>query len=173
MTAPSPARLLRIGGVDKLSLLARLKAQQVALNEHAQTLFASDLFAVAEIAQDIRVCEVSVAELALPAGGTWQALIDAAEVRGLKPCPMETAAYLRLALTDQQEDPSDALTGAGRAPAGALTVISPPLSKDADFPRGFYLRRLDGVDWLRGYRSDEAHVWLPDAVTVWQMANNA
>jgi hypothetical protein len=173
MTAPGSARLLRIGGVDKAGLLARLKAQQVALNEHAQTLFASDLFVVAEIARDIRVCEVSVAELGLPAGGTWQALIDAAAVRGLKPCPMETATHLRLVLTDQREDASDALTGAGRAPAGALTVISPPLLQDADFPRGFYLRRLDGVDWLRGYRSDDAHVWLPEAVTVWQVAESA
>jgi hypothetical protein len=40
--------------------------------------------------------------------------------------------------------------------------VSAALVEDDEFPKGFYLRRIDGVLWLRGYRSGPAHVWSPD-----------
>ncbi|MBL8516712.1 MAG: hypothetical protein JNM76_07055 [Betaproteobacteria bacterium] len=47
-------------------------------------------------------------------------------------------------------------------PSGSLTVISPPPAEDDAVPKGFYLRKIKGVPWLRGYVSDATHVWQPD-----------
>ncbi|MDA0708693.1 MAG: helicase, partial [bacterium] len=41
-------------------------------------------------------------------------------------------------------------------------IASQILTEDDDFPKGFYLRRIKGVLWLRGYRSWPGHVWEPD-----------
>jgi hypothetical protein len=40
--------------------------------------------------------------------------------------------------------------------------VSAPLAADDDIPKGFCLRRIDGVLWLRGYRSGPEHIWSPD-----------
>jgi hypothetical protein len=41
-------------------------------------------------------------------------------------------------------------------------VISTELTEDHDVPKGFYLRRIEGALWLRGYRSGPEHVWSPE-----------
>jgi len=51
---------------------------------------------------------------------------------------------------------------AGRSPAGALKVASAPLSDDVAFPKGFYLRVVDGTLWLRGFRCDDEYRFTPD-----------
>ena len=40
-----------------------------------------------------------------------------------------------------------------------VTVASAPLCDDEEVPKGFYLRRIEGVLWLRGYQSWSGHVW--------------
>ena len=45
-------------------------------------------------------------------------------------------------------------------------MVSVPLDEGYETPRGFYLRRIDGVLWLRGYRADAAHLWSPEDVFV-------
>jgi hypothetical protein len=37
--------------------------------------------------------------------------------------------------------------------------MSPMLSPEDEFPKGFYLRRIKGELWLRGYRAGAEHVW--------------
>ena len=41
-------------------------------------------------------------------------------------------------------------------------MIADQLSDDDEVPKGFYLRRIEGVLWLRGYRAGAEHVWSPD-----------
>ena len=41
---------------------------------------------------------------------------------------------------------------------------SVPLRADHDYPKGFYLRVVDGVTWLRGYRCDDEYVWPAGSV---------
>ena len=38
----------------------------------------------------------------------------------------------------------------------------PPLDDTDETPKGFYLRRIDGVPWLRGYWSWPGHLWSPE-----------
>ena len=52
-----------------------------------------------------------------------------------------------------------------QAPPGAITVASLPISEQDDDPTGFYLRRIDGVLWLR---SCAGHVWKADDEFVFQ-----
>jgi len=45
-------------------------------------------------------------------------------------------------------------------------VASAPLAQDDETPKGFYLRRIEGVLWLRGYRSWPGHIWSPQDMFV-------
>ncbi len=38
-------------------------------------------------------------------------------------------------------------------------IISEPLDDNPETPKGFYLRRIDGILWLRGYRAETTSVW--------------
>ena len=64
-------------------------------------------------------------------------------------------------MLDQQTAP-DSIMSKGRAPSGSITVASIPLREDDEYPKGFYLRVVDGVPWLRGYRCTEQHNWSAD-----------
>lgn len=98
-----------------------------------------------------------------PLGGTLPQITAAAREQGLAPLPPDTGPYLRLAITDQEQAP-DSILSAGRAPTGAVHVLTTPLSADQEYPRGFYLRVVDGITWLRGFRCDDEYVWPADAV---------
>jgi hypothetical protein len=36
------------------------------------------------------------------------------------------------------------------------------LAQDESIPKGFYLRRIEGILWLRGYRSGPEHLYSPE-----------
>ncbi|MHA7281768.1 hypothetical protein [Arthrobacter sp. TMS2-4] len=44
----------------------------------------------------------------------------------------------------------------------AIHIASEPVSEDVEYPKGFYLRIVDGQSWLRGYRCDATYVWSPE-----------
>ena len=56
---------------------------------------------------------------------------------------------------------------------GAVVVASPPLDERDETPKGFYLRRIHGVLWLRGYWSWAGHVWSPQDVLVFRRSGDA
>ncbi|MDQ1218271.1 hypothetical protein [Microbacterium arborescens] len=97
-------------------------------------------------------------ELGFPAGATLPRILAAARERGLRPCPPQTGPYLRLTYLGQPSAP-DNRTNEGRAPTAPLTLVTERLSPDDDYPRGFYLRTIDGKPWLRGFRCDDEHVF--------------
>jgi hypothetical protein len=74
--------------------------------------------------------------------------------------PPATGPYLRLAYHDQPSAP-DSILSNGSAPSESLTVASRPVSYNDDFSKGFYLRVIDGVSRLRGYRTSDEHLWSP------------
>lgn len=162
---PSSFRLapreVPIGGVSKAALLRRLHAAGVQLNEAAQTLFDDARFAPTSTATSVSVRSESVAGLGFREGATFAEIRARSADLGLSLCPLELGPHLRL------EDLAQAEGSMGRsemrhcAPPGALTVLSPPLDDDDETPKGFYLRRIDGTLWLRGYRSWPGHVWSP------------
>lgn len=163
MTATTPVwRTLRIGGIPKSELLQRLESQGVQLNDAARELFADDRFTVAGAPSVVSTVERSVADLGFPDGATMPQLCEAARGLDLHPCPLELAPHLRLQWLDQPEGQGVQPTMQHRAPPGSVTLVAAPISDDDRFPKGFYLRRIAGVLWLRGYRSDAAHVWSPE-----------
>ncbi|MFO0962668.1 MAG: hypothetical protein U0625_07135 [Phycisphaerales bacterium] len=163
MTATTPVwRTLRIGGIAKSELLQRLESQGVQLNDAARELFADDRFTVAGAPSVVSTVERSVADLGFPNGATMPQLCEAARGLGFHLCPLELAPHLRLQWLDQPEGQGGQPPTQHRAPPGSVTVVSAPISEDDRVPKGFYLRRIEGVLWLRGYRSDAAHVWSPE-----------
>lgn len=151
---------VKVGGLSRDDLRQALDSAGVRLNDHAETLL--DSGACDEAAsQHVTLVERSVADLGFARGATLPQIFAAASAQGLGLCPLATAPYLRLVLTDQ-EPAGDADFSQGRAPSGSLTVASLPISEDHQIPKGFYLRAADGVLWLRGYRCDDLHVHQPE-----------
>lgn len=111
--------------------------------------------------ETVRIVERTVAEFGLTDGGTRTQIFAAAEEHGLGLCPVVTGPYLRLAWS-AQADSSTSVMSTGHSSEGALNVASPALDDDVEFPKGFYLRVVDGQLWLRGYRCDDLYVFSPD-----------
>ena len=162
MSPPPPSHLVRIGGTSKPELLRQLGEAGVQLNAHALTLFADTRFTPAAAGSTVEIIQVSVASLGFAEGATYSALVERARLAGWFEGPLELGPHLRLALLDQPEGAIGRSAEQGRAPPGAITIASPSLDEEDEFPKGFYLRRIEGTLWLRGYRSWSGHIWGPD-----------
>ncbi len=151
--------ILRVNTLTMPQLQSELAAHHVGLNAHAQQLLdRADL--QSGPARDLQLRIRTVAQLELKQAPTLPAIFAAATAQGLALCPVITGAYLRLAYL--QQPAVAAPLHAGRAPLGALTVASVPLSADAAYPKGFYLRMIDDQPWLRAYRCDDTYQWHDD-----------
>lgn len=148
-----------IGGVGKDELLRSLRSRGVELNPAALELLADRRFSTLATPRCLEVLELAVEDLGLPRGGTMPAIRQAALSSGLAPCPLEVGPHLRLQLLGQEEGQIGFPRTRHCAPPGSITVVSIPIATDDQTPKGFYLRRIDGSLWLRGYRSDDQHVW--------------
>lgn len=138
-----------VGGLTKAELLWKLGIQGVSLNEYAMVLFADELFTTSPKEESVRLTVVSLTDLGLPDGGTYQQIIDRGQAAGLVECRLEVAPHLRLSYLDQVEGPY-------------LTVTSRKLRDEELFPNGLYLRRLEDGLWLRGYNAGAEIVYQPD-----------
>jgi hypothetical protein len=155
-------RAVRIGGMGKSELIEGLERKGVRLNEAARILFAHPGFTTDATVTSLSTIEITVANLGCLQGAVYSELCDRADALGLSPCPMELGPHLRLQLPDGEEiDAGDALSR-HRAPPGSVTVVSRGIVPEEGIPRGFYLRRIQGVPWLRGYWSGPDHVWSPE-----------
>lgn len=165
--SPVPVPLsvrVAVGGVPASMVRSDLAAAGVQLNAYAEELLDRPEFSAgAPEPQTVEVVLRSVSELGLTDGGTLPEVFAAAASAGLRLCPLATGPALRLALVEQESAP-DSILSTGRAPTGSIHVASAPVSEDHEAPKGFYLRVIDGVPWLRGYRCDDVHVHAPDVV---------
>lgn len=152
---PGPSAL-RVGGPSRAQLAGELRQNGVALNAHAETLLASPTFDVCTPPTVLDVVALAVREVGLPDGGTLSEVYAAAQARGHGLLPVDAAPYLRLAWLTQPNS-ADSVLSVGRSPQGALKVATAPISEDVEVPKGFYLRVVDGVPWLRGYRCDDEY----------------
>ena len=154
-------RTLRIGGVSKSSLLNQLHDCGVQINALGFDLFSNDQFRPATEQVTVKVVQASVAELCLSQGGRFDEIAASALKQSLSLCPIELGPHLRLASLDQKEGSIGLPLSRNCAPPGSVTVASAPISEDDAIPKGFYLRVIEGVPWLRGFRSWHGHVWAP------------
>jgi hypothetical protein len=163
-------REVRCGGVEKPELLQRLRECGVQLNRAAELLFEDDRFRPLGHSQVVEIAVRSVLELGFRQGAMYGQLTARALESGLVECPLELGPHLRMQYRDQPEGAAGQPATQHRAPSGAITIASPALDEQEDTPKGFYLRRIDGVLWLRGYWSWPGHVWSPDDLLVFVAA---
>lgn len=151
-----------MGGLTKLELIQELQRNAILMNEAAERLFASEHFMISETRYAVTTVELTVRDLGLPQGATIAEIHARAETLGLGLCPLELGPHLRLQYLDQPEGYWEQPVRQHQAPSGSITITSEKLAEGDNFPKGFYLRRIKGELWLRGYRSGPEHIWEPD-----------
>lgn len=159
---PMVIRTVHLGGLTKAELIQELQSNSILMNESGERLFANDLFMTAETRSAVTTVELTVGDLGFPQGATIAELYARAATLGLGICPLELGPHLRLQYHDQPEGDWGKPVRHHQAPYGSITIASEPLTQDDDFPKGFYLRRITGDLWLRGYRCGPQHVWDAD-----------
>lgn len=152
--------LLRVGELTRSDLKKALALVGIHLNDSAEPLLEGAVFDRTD-AKTVELVLRNVSELGRTRGATLPQILAIAREHGLLPCPPVAGPYLRLAVLDQTTAPDSVLSN-GRAPTGSVTIASEPLRVDDDYPKGFYLRVVDGQAWLRGYRCGDDHLWSPD-----------
>lgn len=155
------SRTVEIGGLTKSQLLKKLKQHSILINKLGVKLFDHDKFTTSEKVYRVRTVELQVRDLGFPEGATIPQVYKKAKQVGLKLCPLELAPHLRLKYLDQPEGYLGKPSYQNRSPYGSVQIASEILSENVDVPKGFYLRRIDGVLWLRGYIADDLHVLDP------------
>jgi hypothetical protein len=173
MRDPRVPSSVRIGGIDKRDLLQALRDRNVQLNQAAEALFQDRRFTSLSRSRVVEIAALSVADLGFGEGATYDQLTARALASGLVECPLELGPHLRLQFLDQAEGSVGLPATEHRAPPGSITVASVPLDDYEETPKGFYLRRIDGVLWLRGYWSHPGNVWRPDDVLVYARDGSA
>ncbi|WP_245559015.1 hypothetical protein [Humibacter albus] len=146
--------------MTRSELLGELRSRGVLLNSYAETLINHAVFDLRQ-REEVGIVERNVGDLGFSTGATLPQVFARAHEHGLEPCPADTGPYLRLMMTWQANAP-DSVLSAGRSPTGALKVACAPVSDDVAFPRGFYLRVVDGQQWLRGFRCDDEYLFSPE-----------
>ncbi len=164
---------VRIGGMSKSELLRVVREHNVQLNRAAEALFEDRRFTTLSREDSIEIEALSVAELGFGEGATYGQITARALESGLIECPLELGPHLRLQFLSQPDGADGMPLTHGRAPPGSITVASPPLDDTGETAKGFYLGRVDGVLWLRGYWSRAGHVWSPEDVLVFSRVQAA
>lgn len=159
---PYIARTLEVGGLTKQQLIEKMHQQSVSLNAFAEQLLTDERFTTSAIKYSLQTVELSLKNLGFFEGATLSQVYDRVSELQLACCPLELGPYFRLIYLDQREGYLGKPTEPHQAPAGSVTIASEIISEDDDFPKGFYLRKIDGVLWLRGYTADDSHVWSPN-----------
>jgi len=156
-------------GKEEISGL--LEANGIHTNALASDYFSHPLFSAGETPAELPLQIVSLAELGLEGGAALPEILDRLPSRGLRPCRPAAGLYLRLLWRDQPRSGNSILSGQHASPDGAVTVLSLPLEGDDTFPKGLYLRNVDGTLWLRGYRCDADYLWSADDLFVLEEAD--
>lgn len=159
---PIVKRTIEAGGMTKQQLLQRLQQASILMNEYGERLFSDDLFPASAETYMIETVELTVAGLGFQQGAPLDRIFQRAGELGLGLCPLELGPYMRLQYQDQPEGLSAELSQRHQAPSGSITIASAVLTDDHDFPKGFYLRSMDGAIWLRGYIADYLNIWDPN-----------
>src|SRR5258708_905169 len=159
---PMIARTVQIGGENKAELLAPLPQDRGGLNEAARGLFLRGNVITIRVRAQLRTVDLLVRNLGFSQGATTFDVYTSAMRLGLHLCPVEVGPHLRLQFLDQPEGFLGQPVWQNRAQPGAITIASEILSDDDEFPKGFYLRRIKGTIWLRGYWSKREHICDPE-----------
>ena len=134
--------------MSKEALLQKLVAAGVQFNKYAEPLFEHPLFVPCEKPETVTLVKLSFSDLEVKVPCSYESILESGQKMGLKLCPLYLGAFLRLEMMDLPEGPY-------------LAIASPRSEADENFPAGFYIRNLESVQWLRGYRVDGEPEWPP------------
>ena len=166
-------RTIEVGGLTKSQLIQKLQQHSIMMNGYGEKLLLNNKVTTSETKYCLKIVELTVRDLGFPDGATMPQIFKRAGELGLELCPLELGPHLRLKHLDQTEGNSENFSPQHQAPSGSITIASEVISEDDDFPKGFYLRKINGVLWLRGYIADQLHVWNPDVHFVFCQTQNA
>lgn len=155
-------RTIELGGRTKEQLVQSLREKSIQLNEYGEKLLQDEKFTTTETKYSLETVELTVASLGYPEGATTNQIFTKAMELNFQLCPLELAPYLRLEYLDQPEANVGIAEKRQQAPTGSVTIATEKLTNDVNFPNGFYLRRMNGELWLRGYVADDEHIWNPE-----------
>ena len=141
----------------------KLEENGVFVNRYAEVFFAHPRFSTEEAESGV-IAIVSLRELGLENGGVLAEIRRKMTETGLRPCAANAGVFLRFAWKDQTQSSNSVLSGTHEAPDQAVMVFSEPLEADDAFPKGLYLRCVDGRLWLRGYVCDDEYRFPADAL---------
>jgi len=89
-------------------------------------------------------------------GANLLEIIKEAQIIGLNLYSVEVTQLLRL---NYQQTDTQGIKRQFKTPERAVTVVSEILKDQVSFPKGFYLRKIDGELWLRAYICDYEHIF--------------
>ena len=156
---PVIARTIEVGGLKKWQLIQKLQQHSISMNEYGERLLFDDKFTTSETKYSLKTVELTVRDLGFPDGATMPQIFKRASELGLELCPLELGPHLRLKYLNQPEGDTGNLPQQNQAPSDSITIASEIISEEDHFPKGFYLRKINDVLWLRGYIADNLHVW--------------
>jgi hypothetical protein len=155
-------KVVQIGGLNKPEALQKLSDLKIQVNDYGWQLLKDSRFTISESKESIPIRIKTVSELGFKQGAKILEIMEQAKEEALDYCPLELALFFRFQYMDQEEKEEGFPLTKHKAPKGSLTVASRSLDEDQNFPKGFYLRKIHGVLWLRGYLSSDEHLWNPE-----------
>ena len=139
----------------------KLVEHDILINRYAEVFLANPAFST-ENTREMTIAIASLREIGLENGGTLNEIFRQIEKSGFKPCPINTGLFLRFAWKNQPQSQNSVLSGTHGSPDQAVVVLSEPIETEDAFPKGLYLRNVDGRLWLRGYVCDSAYRFSGD-----------
>jgi len=158
---------LNTGFLPAGQVIRMLEENQILMNDYARIYISHPRF-FSRQTEKISIVIASLRETGLESGATLDEIFRHIQTIGLKPCSPETGAFLRLQWKEQPQSQNSVLSGTHSAPDSAVTVLSELLEEDDAFPKGLYLRNVDGSLWLRGYICDLTYRFPEDALFAFQ-----
>ena len=156
--------------IPKNQVLTILESNHISVNEYAKTYMDHPRFQTDEKRSQVALELRSLRSLGFENGAVYADIFSRIRELGLRPCQPNIGLFLRLSYTDQDQSENCVLSGAHRAPDGAVTVLSEFLEEDDNFPKGLYLRNVGGTLWLRGYICEKTYAWSPEDIFVFERA---
>lgn len=147
---------LKANPFPKNQIFDKLEEHSILINQYAKEFFAHPAFST-EHTGEMTIAIASLREIGLEKGAALNEIFQQIEKMCLKPCPINTGLFLRITWKSQPKSQNSILSGTHASPEQAVVVLSEQIETDDAFPKGLYLRNVDGKLWLRGYVCDSAY----------------
>ena len=133
-----------------------LEEHNILINQYAEVFFAHPSFST-EKTREMTIVIASLRGIGLENGATLNEIFRQIKKCGFRPCPANTGLFLRFTWKNQPQSQNSILRGMHCSPEQAVVILSEPIETDEAFPKGLYLRNVDGRLWLRGYVCDSEY----------------